>query len=55
MTFYTLVNTTPFYELSQKLLKQISRTAIAAEESDFDSSKRLGASLQYKGTYFLCS
>lgn len=52
MYFYNVVSTIPFDKVSNKILKQVSMAATIAEESDFDSSKRLGASLEYKGYYF---
>ena len=52
MSFYTLVNITPITKLSNKISKQVSMASHIAENSDFKSSKRLGASLQKKGTIF---
>ena len=53
MSFYTLTNTISLQNVSSKTMKRIALAANIAEESDFDSSKRLGATLQYKGTCFL--
>lgn len=55
MSLYTIIKVIPFENLTGKILKQVSMAAKVAEESDFDSSKRLGASLEYKGSYFLWS
>jgi len=52
MSYYNIVKIIPFDKLPCKILKQVSMAATTAEESDFESSKRLGASLQYKGIYF---
>lgn len=54
MSFYSLTNITPINKLTQKSVKRISIAASIAEESDFTSSKRLGAYLEYKGSSFLC-
>lgn len=55
MSLYNIVKIIPFNELSNKILKRLSNAAVVAEKSDFNSSKRLGASLQYKRAYFLQS
>lgn len=51
---YSLYRTTPLSELTAKDLKYLSLAVQSAENSLYDSSKRLGALLQGKGTRFLC-
>jgi len=55
MSLYNLTNITPIKKLSQKSIRRISIAASIAEESDFTSSKRLGAYLEYKGSRFNAS
>lgn len=55
MSLYTLNNITPLKDISSSLLKQVALATNIAEKSDFNSSKRLGATLGIKGILFHAS
>ena len=51
---YSLNRITPISSLNSKDIFCLNEAISVAETSRFDSSKRLGAYLQGKGTRFLC-
>ena len=53
MAFYQTSRTTPFVNLRSKDLKYINIASYQAEKSSFDSSLRLGACIQVKGSCIL--
>jgi len=55
MSLYTLNNIIPLKDISSSLLKKVSLATNIAEKSDFNSSKRLGATLGIKGIVFHAS
>lgn len=50
---YQLKNIKPINKLSKKNLKMLEMAVSEAEKSDFKSSKRLGASINYKNKIFI--
>ena len=53
MSFYNLTNITPLDKITSKDYKALQIAIVQAEKSNFDSSRRLGACLVFKGQCIL--
>lgn len=51
-TYYFLTKVTPLNKLTKHDMDRVARAANIAETSIFNSSKRLGAYLEHKKSYF---